>query len=405
MSDLPYFTTTDKTLLKAQFTRDPLGVLPIWSTIGRGLVPYLAGSVWQIDGIIAVMTIARLAEDRLHSQSDKNPVGFWRLMEGLVEYHLFLHERRKPCHGKQILAANGVELEITIDETNSLCNGLRQYYRGTCVRAQMLDKAYRVSNAWCNTLDSIFKKQPQAIKTLASALNKAMDGQNKLKPATHNNSLSPLWEAVFENDEIRTLLKKRLLGNEDQIEFAKCSAEATDDEIHARFETIKKAGKTETWSLHRELDAVFQCAPFISLLERLLDLLLALDGENIQHATDRLSSTDLPDAGAQFLKLRDNHIAYNGQRFYTFFELAEHAQAKQWANLIEQLIRHHRKVTEERGRTPFLQIDNQEIVVATPIEGTIDELIEGLASPIPWHYDFYAPVAGSIYKQLFGVKE
>ncbi len=408
MSDFPYFTDTDNTLLKALFTRDPLGIFPIWSTIGRGLVPYLAGSAWQIEGIIAVMAIARLAEDRLLrlSQRDAGPIGFWRLMEGLVEYHLFQQESRSPCQGKRVLAANGEELEISPDETNSLCNGLRQYYRGTCVRAQMLDKAYRVSNAWCNTLDSIFNKQHQAIKTLASALDKAMNGQNKLKPAAHYKSLSPLWEAVFENDEIRTLLKKRLLGNEDQIRFAQWSAEATDNEIHARFERIKeKADKTKTWSLHRQLDAVFQCAPFISLLERLLDLLLALDGEKIQRTADRLSSAVLPDAGAQFLKLRDNHIADNSQRFNTFFELAKHVQAKQWANLIEQLIQHHRQVTEERGKSPFIQIDNQEIVVASPIEGGINELIEGLASPIPWHYGFYAPVTGSIYKQLFGVKE
>jgi len=405
MLNLPYFTVTDNKLLKAQFTRDPLGLFSIWSTIGRGLVPFLAGSAWKIEGIIAVMVIARLAENPLlSSQSDKNPIGFWRLMEGLVEYHLFQQESHSPCHGKRVLAANGEELTITTNETNILCNGLRQYYRGTCVRAPMLDKAYRISNDdWCNTLDSIFKEQDQAIKTLASALDKTMVGQNKLKPADHYKSLSPLWDAVFENDKIRTLLKKQLLGNDDQICFAQWSAMASDDENHARFETIReKARKTKTWSLHREIDAVFHCAPFISLLERLLDLLLALDGEKIQRAADRLSSTALPDAGAQFLKLRDNQLAYPDQRFNTFFKLAEHARAKQWPDLIVQLIQHHRQVTEERGKSPFIQIDNQEIVVVSPIEGGINELIEALASPIPWHYGFYAPVTGSIYNQLFG---
>jgi len=406
-TDPYFFTSVDDKIIQSDSIRDPLGIQPVWSTIGRRLVPCLSGSAWQIEGIIAVMAIQGLAEERLRDPANKDESGYWRLMEGLVEYHLFQTEGREPCHGKRALEANGEKLELSPNDTRTLCTGLRQYYRGTCVRAGMLDKVYTVNSSWRDAMNTVFNNHTQAIKKLGKALNHAIEEQEPVRPAEHFEDLKQQWEALFENPEIRELLKQRLLGNTDQTRFALWayeSRESGNDDTHARFEQIKQESDKEPWSLANDLEAVFRCAPFISLLERLLNLLLALDGDTVEAAAEKLSTTVLREEGARFLGLRNIDSLNTNRRFRPFFELAEYANHEEWSKLASQVIEHHQSVAQERGKKPFIQIDNDQIVVGDPILGNTKELVDSLKSPEPWHYDFYASVAASIHGQLYGAQ-
>jgi len=51
----PFFTSPDKDLLRGESTRDPLGLMPIWSKVGHLLIPGLATTVSRIDGIQGIL--------------------------------------------------------------------------------------------------------------------------------------------------------------------------------------------------------------------------------------------------------------------------------------------------------------------------------------------------------------
>jgi hypothetical protein len=107
----PYFTDPDPLLTRQSTGRDPLGMLPVWSQIGRGLVPHIASPVLQLNGIKAILLIHWLTEVPALQPllAPKGRVrGFFRLMEGLIEY--WLHKQGETvCFGSQALHAGGEE--------------------------------------------------------------------------------------------------------------------------------------------------------------------------------------------------------------------------------------------------------------------------------------------------------
>jgi hypothetical protein len=84
-----YFTANDPKLIRADSGCDPLGLLPVWSALGRDLVPYLVTPVKQLNGAKAVLLIHWL-EKPMDEIIQKNGAGFpsfFRLTEGLLEYY------------------------------------------------------------------------------------------------------------------------------------------------------------------------------------------------------------------------------------------------------------------------------------------------------------------------------
>jgi hypothetical protein len=121
-------------------------MLPVWSEIGRGLVPCIASPVLQINGVKAVLLIHWLTDvPALQPLLGKKgrARGFFRLMEGIIEYWLHKHGHTV-CFGSQALHAGGEEFRVSAGSGKTVANGLHQYYRGTCQRAGLLDNDWRV---------------------------------------------------------------------------------------------------------------------------------------------------------------------------------------------------------------------------------------------------------------------
>jgi len=140
----PYFTNSDPALVRSGGGRDPLSLLPVWSSFGRVLVPNLASPVTQVNGVIAVLFIHWLYErplEKFFSEGDKSFRQYFRLIEGLLEYFLWnaSPSHNGHCFGTRALSADGDDFKVTARDARTAVNGLYQYYRGTCRRADLLD--------------------------------------------------------------------------------------------------------------------------------------------------------------------------------------------------------------------------------------------------------------------------
>ena len=150
---LSLFTQVDPELNRESAGRDPLGLLPVWSAIGRELVPNLASPVLQANGIRAVLLIHWLGERPRLQELLTNAArqrGFIRLMEGVIEY--WLKQSGLPiCYGSQALLSGGTAFTVSARSGKTVVNGLHQYYRGSCERAGLVDDDWRV-DAWLGDL-------------------------------------------------------------------------------------------------------------------------------------------------------------------------------------------------------------------------------------------------------------
>ncbi len=54
---LPTFTIKDDQLIRGGSKRDPLGLMPVWTAVGRELIPNLASGVNQTEGVQSIVLI------------------------------------------------------------------------------------------------------------------------------------------------------------------------------------------------------------------------------------------------------------------------------------------------------------------------------------------------------------
>lgn len=405
---LPYFTEPDPDLARNSGGRDPLGFQPIWSAFGRKLVPNIASPVQQVNGIKAVLLIHWLTDTAAVQAHLTTPVaerGFFRLMEGLIEYWLYSHARQI-CFGIQSLAAGDDRFEIAVDTGKTVANGLYQYYRGTCRRAGLLDDDWRVTPALAAEFAQAWDSA--AINALAAVVVPCLAGA-ALVPATvlsTKDVLGTCLATVFDSAGIETMLRPALFGGGMYRDLARDYASLLEQQEPLLFgELLARLTYTP---LADELEYMRRCEPFLLVMQDTFDLVRAVPGQTVQSLTAKLVRhiDAMRTRAAQFSTLAQlMPLGRMKQMHELSAALAPQSGPSETACLasfVHGLVMHHARCMVERGRDPMVVIEGNTIVMPAAGERDPASAHKRLDDGYPWMNDYYLGTAAKLYTQLHG---
>lgn len=407
--DLPFFTAPDPALVRATALRDPLGVLPVWSGIGRELVPNLASGVSILDGIKAVLLIHWLTQEPLKDLGEPDFRSCFRLLEGLLEYWLWSEPGHQHCFGTRALE-NPSGFQVHTRDARTAVNGLYQYYSGSCRRAGLLDAQWTLEpqvakalrQCWSAAATQALRPDVQRVlgdKRQAYQPRQVLDAADTLRNALRK---------VFSSEPLMTVLRTQLLGNAAQVAVAgHCAAidahtsagtEHVVAELAQRLGVAGDAGSALLPSLTR----VEHCEQFLVVLQNSYDLLRALDRHSLADAAARLEPHH-----ATFKIKAERFVALfsadGDERDGQIAELASQLAQSTPHTFLQDLVGHHQRLAKERGAEPLLAIDDRRIVSPLGAERPLAEVLSRLARGTPWNNGYYLTTAAAIHRQLFEV--
>lgn len=416
--EYPYFTNTDSTLIRSGGGRDPLSFQPIWSSFGRKLVPCLASPVTQVNGIIAVLFIHWLYEKPLEKfflDGDKNFRQYFRLMEGLLEYFLWNESSSQEgyCFGTRALSAEGKNFRVTAVDVRTAVNGLYQYYRGTCRRADLLDSDWlphtEVSDALSDCWDG------EATTALKNTLTPPLgNSEAAIFPSAvfmNNQKVNDSVKAVFHSQKLQELLKRQLLGDACHVAFARKCAILNAQKVDYTKEGWSNwcLGQLKNWmqedncpakDLQNQVFQVQKCEPFLLVMQDCFDYMLASPGEQLPDISAKLKgcTSHIKQRADGFLTLTSSN---QSDRMLQMLALAEIASSD-ISRFLNSILEHHQKCMKERGKDPMVFLDGDKIIAPSPSDRDGNSILKRLESGFPWINGYYLWNAGEIYRQLFG---
>lgn len=409
----PYLTETDPSLSRSAGGRDPLGLLPIWSAFGRQLVPYLATPVQQVRGVKAVLLIQWLAEDDTIAaviEKGANLRGYYRLLEGLIEYWLHSHDLA-PCFGSQALAVQKEEFSVPVNHSGMVVNGLYQYYRGTCRRAEFVSDDWKVDKAVAQELARAWPaaRRRSLAAVLAIALGRGRPGLVPHDILRRYPGIEKGLAATFDEDFLLPTLQARLLGDERHHDIARqfLKLRSGRSELSARIHSLASD------ELEPALEDVRRCEPFLLVVQDIFDLLRAHPNAKRETVATSLAEVcpEMQRRAREFLLLGKDAPSGRLQRMLDLAgELApqgtEHGASAHHCliDFIAALVAYHRRCMEERGRDPLLLLEGETIVVPVANDRTVDDAMKRLKTGTPWMNDYYLNTAATICEQLYGAE-
>jgi len=410
-ADLPFFTTHDAALVRVSSVRDPMGLQPIWSAVGRELVPHLASGVTQLSGVKAILLIHWLANGPLQDLlATRRFRPYFRLMEGLVEYHLWNPQTRDgQCFGKRALSQT--PFRVRGGDAGTVANGLYQYYSGTCRRAGLLDANWELSGR----VNDIIAKVWEAVATdgLRRAIERALDSpQRGLEPQKLLDDAPEICKALqgfFASPVVTSEIRRNLLGDPAQEALARHCAE-----IRASTKADQRSTKLYVQQLKTRLgrrddpacgllpalENIERCEQFLEIVQDGFDLARSLGGRTVSQVASHLA----------------RHRSAHRRIAVEFGKLAGPAPSGRWQqmatladclacgpeNFVEGLVCHHQALMAERGSDPLLSTEQQRIVSALGEERSFEAVEKHLASDSSWTNGYYLPTVAVMYPQLFG---
>ena len=400
--------------MRSDTGRDPLGLQPVWSEFGRRMVPYLAGPVVQLKGVTAVLLIHYIYEKMFAQDSVQNQVnyrGYFRLMEGLLEWYLWKHCDQQHCFGTHTFSS-GASFSVKAKDDRTLVNGLYQYYRGTCRRAKLLsgdwivesDVAAALQNAWSDEVSAQLKP------VLGVSLKDDAQPMAPIHLLKQCPGLIQSLEAVFNSQALNQILYKSLFGAEPYMKIAEYCSEMLQATPHD--DDRKGFGRTYSWV--KKLDTrLANCAVARPLLDNLkhIDrcepfLITVQDGFDYLRCSSGLSISKVATALAEYR----NVIRDRSKKFIELNDVAKNARSSQMLNVakaavggvddfLRAILKHHASVSEDRGRDPMALLEGDTILsLATP-ERTTEDILLRLKNGYPWDNGYYLATAGNLYQQ------
>lgn len=404
ISTQPYFTEKDASLNISRTVRDPMACLSVWrSGIGRKLIPNLASTVTRLDGVLCVLFIYHALEEAGKEGRKWGWVKGFRILEGILA--CYLAKKGRPIYGIQALS-NMESFTILKDDSRTVCNGLRQYYRGTCRRAELISKNLKTlkenTKEWCDQ-----SLPGHLLNPLIDIIDRALKRDESVNP--HKDCLSVgtmrLLDRFFNDSEWKTRLEDHLIGSSIEYkEFARlCST------IHLKEASLKDSldAILDEVSEHNDHNALIRdvvinierCEVFICWTAGIFNWLLRNDRNRKNKAGRELDAhlSEIRSAAAEFGAIP---LEYHTRRYNQLNKVAQSVFLGS-DDLIDAILEYHKVVMCERGQDPMIWLEGSVLVVGE-LSGsmqTIDEIAQGIKEG-DWLDDYYMSAAGMIYEQL-----
>lgn len=365
---MPFFTARDEKILYGESVRDPLGLLPIWSTVGHALVPGLASIVSRIDGIQGVLFIyACLNELPYSSESKLADDKVLQVLERLWEYHLYHYPDKSPCFG--ITSLSSADFQLSSSRGGVVGTGLRQYYRGSCVNKGIMAGNLRTLNEpYAGIAKSLIN--PELIKWLKNSAPQMQKGDYSVSASKQYEKLRPslvrfsegsraLWEA----------LEKHLLTDVQQqhwIQHLLVQAKWNSLPIPELVVAIQSyAQQQDNQLLYEKCQRILDCEPFVQLLEVVFEMVQEEGRIRIEALSRRLADTapvHLNQICVDFQRL-----SFKSKRLEKLKQLAVGLSEARYSHFILEFLQgYYAEVCKQRGKNPIVYVDGPDIIALKP---------------------------------------
>jgi hypothetical protein len=418
MSLMPFFSQRDDKLLKLDSVRDYLGLVPVWSKVARKLEPNLSGSIQYYQGLEAVLFIYYLEKNYLTEtlESNKSFRVFFRYMEALVEYYLHHHMNVGPCYGSRILKGNGTEVEIKIN-SQTIVNGLYEFYRGTCRRAGMLSKDWVLDEKVVSTFETLCSPYSAAVNNLVKLIEKKILDQDKaIKPdeVFVDDQIVTLFNTLFESEELKAYIRSCLYVDSELEYYARaCSnvkSQNSDTELNLaqHLDTFISADNKQ-WPYFTKLESINDTEAFLSLLDDCFQLLHLHDGYKLPELVSILMEANLKqimkDKAANFQRAHSGNGDHDSGRIKLLLIMASLLAVGDVKAFLLALLDYHRSIMNYRGAGAMILLEGDKLHVTFEIHSADkNKLIKSICNKSPWKNSYYINTSARIYNQLHGAK-
>lgn len=399
---LPIFTEKDPDILYGETTRDPLGLLPIWSTVGHALIPGLATIVSRIDGIQGILFIfaclKELPQKNEHKLLDDEVLDF---LERLWEYHLNKFTSG-PCFGSESLGA--IDFRLSVTRGGVVSTGLRQYYRGTCINKKIMAPDLRTLNEPYRSLATAIL-DPKISKWFKAKLPEMAVPGYEISAAEAYSILGESLEKFSKgNEELWLALERHLINDTGQrpwIEHVVTqNANFEETPTPQLLRSIQEYGhKTGDASLAERCQRILDCEPFIRLLQSVFLIAQEESRNSLQIIAHKLkvhAPEDLLDVCKNFLR-----ISFPSRRLIKLKQLAETLHRQEYENFLYEFLHdYYGSVCQERGKNPIVLLDGANIIALKP--GKTGHTWQNSTKPGNWENGYFLKAQLSLYKDLKG---
>ncbi len=401
--NITIFTVRDEKLIRGESARDPLGLMPIWRSLGHMLIPGLATIVSRIDGVQGILFLyssLNSLPDRLRSKKTDGRILLF--LERLWEFHLF-RVNGNPCFGINKLNAEGFELNFNGHGT--VGTGLRQYYRGTCRNKGILGNDLKtLLEQWKELADELLDKE-FVVWLKGEAKNATDDNYHIVASEIYGQIEKHLKRFHDGNQKIWDQMEKELLQDAKQhlwIErILEKYPEGIDDttvstrQLVTDIQEIAVSLEAKDWA--EDCQHFLDCEPFLQCMESCFMAMQELHRITINDFCEKLKNNspgNLKEVAEQFCKLPGP-----SERLKTMKQIAEHWKNEHYKDAVKSLIEHYHKVCEERGNNPLVQLDGDKLLVNEPKNYDWKEWTE---STNEWENGYFIKTQIELYKDIKG---
>lgn len=407
-----FFSSEDKTLLGAKTSRDPLGLIRIWSSVARPVVPHVTEQTHTVAGFQLLVAALDVYEHYLAGGiGDETTIPlehFFMLFEQAAAYSTYHLANFWPLPGSQRLSVSHKDdLILSLSSRilqNQLGSGVWGLYRGAAGRAEIIDEQTRLLSADFKLRaeeDHIQVIQQPLLDELIELIKEAC--LNPKEGATYDlekhSALAERLKIVITDLPHRSLLKEFLYREgtpPDHIVKVIDSYVTTEkqwSELYYR-ELIEKCKETIEDS-EDDFDCILKCENFISPAERIFYDSFRFDGKPFQTAAQasRFDIDKLNAAHSGFFEALSPELA-SSYRF-TMLRKEFHFESKE--AFLQSIITYHNRVAQERGREPWIVIEGDVLQCFQQVE--VDDRLNATPGQT-WDNDYYLIPLYNVYKSI-----
>lgn len=407
-----FWTEQDNELTRHAESRDPLGLLPIWSVRGRELVPHLTEQTGRAEGFQLLLAIywlwGRYAAE--YSAQSSALRSFYMVAEQAFAHATVRVAGDWVLPGRlRVLARKGSPAPGLSERPqdglldNQLGNGTWGLYRGAAMRGGLLseDMVCLSSRANETCLASPPLAEQHAARLLA-LLHTAVSrpGTGAVFDIKSNDSLVKAMAQVVTSLPHRALLRT-LLVRSPEITQLLGQAATTMEELKGWQRRLLLQGQS-SFPAHREaLINVLQCEAFISPLESLFMWMCSQNGRelSLMAAEVPLPVAQLPSAFDSFCDSGFYPSGGSRNRFDLYRQLTDVSSP---LGFMESVMSIHKKIAEGRRRAPWATIENGRLVAGVEVDEPADgeHLAASMTPNLSWRNDYYLAPLRALALQL-----